>query len=528
MEGLELVVVIGATLVFGGAIAGRIRVPTSLVLLVLGAVLGFIPFLGDGELEPEVVLLLFLPALLYWESLNTSLREIKRNLRVILLQGIVLVIITAGIVAWVGQALGLPWPIALALGAILAPTDATAVAAVAGRLPRRALTTLRAESLINDGTALVIYAIAVGAAVSGAAIDLGGAALQFTASYVFGILIGLAVAAVIIGVRRLITERLVASTLSVLTPFLAYLPAEAFGVSGVVAVVVCGLTLSWFAPQIITASQRSQSFGFWQVATYILNGALFVLIGFELHHIVDDLGVGWATTIGAGLLISVVVVGTRLVWANTTPYVIRLVDRRPKQRALRVGWRQRFPLAWAGFRGAVSLAAALALPTQTAAGEPLPGREFVIAITFIVILFTLLVQGLTMPAIVRWAKLPPDPTELDDELLAEQAGLRAALVELPAAAARVHASPEIVDQLRAVYEERLGSIHRESDDPAEAYREESDFDTKARLQLELLPAKRDALLALRNAGKIDDVILRRVQARIDLEELRLSDAAEDE
>ena len=528
MEGLELVVVIGATLVFGGAIAGRIRVPSSLVFLVLGAVIGFAPFIADVEFEPEVVLLLFLPALLYWESLNTSIREIRRNLRVILLQGIVLVIITAGIVAWVGHALGLPWPIALALGAILAPTDATAVAAIAGRLPRRALTTLRAESLINDGTALVIYAIAVGAAVSGTTIDLGGAALQFTASYVFGILIGLAVAAVVIVVRRIITERLVASTLSVLTPFLAYLPAEAFDVSGVVAVVVSGLTLSWFAPPLITASQRSQSFGFWQVATYILNGALFVLIGFELHHVVGDLGVGWATTIGAGLLISVVVVGTRLAWANTAPYVIRLVDRRPKQRALRVGWRQRFPLAWAGFRGAVSLAAALALPTQTADGEPLPGREFVIATTFIVILFTLLVQGLTMPAIVRWAKLPPDPTELDEELLAEQAGLRAALAELPAAAARVHASPEIVEQLRTAYEERLGSIHREEDDPAEAYREESDFDMRARLQLELLSAKRGALLALRNAGRIDDVILRRVQARIDLEELRLSDGAEDE
>lgn len=528
MEGLEFVVVIGATLVFGGAIAGRVRVPSSLVLLVLGSAVGFIPFLADFELEPEVVLLLFLPALLYWESLNTSLREIRRNLRVILLQGIVLVLITAGIVAWVGQALGLPWPIALALGAILAPTDATAVAAVAGRLPRRALTTLRAESLINDGTALVIYAIAVGAAVSGTTIDLGGAALQFTASYAFGIVIGLAVAAVVIGVRRLITERLVASTLSVLTPFLAYLPAEAFGVSGVVAVVVCGLTLSWFAPQILTASQRNQSWGFWQVATYILNGALFVLIGFELHDIVAELGVGWATTIGAGLLISLVVIATRLAWSNTVPYLIRLVDRRPKQRALRIGWRQRFPLAWAGFRGAVSLAAALALPTQTADGQPLPGRELVIAITFIVILFTLLVQGLTMPAIVRWAKLPPDPTEFDEELLAEQAGLRAALAELSAAGDRVGASSEAVEHLRAVYEDRLGRIHREEGDPAEAYLEETEFDVKAHLQLELLPSKRAALLALRNAGKIDDVILRRVQARLDLEELRLSDAAEDE
>ena len=198
------------------------------------------------------------------------------------------------------------------------------------------------------------------------------------------------------------------------------------------------------------------------------------------------------------------------------------------QRALRIGWRQRFPLAWAGFRGAVSLAAALALPTQTADGEPLPGREFVIAITFIVILFTLLVQGLTMPAIVRWAKLPPDPTEFDEELLAEQAGLRAALAELSAAGERVGASSEAVEHLRAVYEERLGRIHREEGDPAEAYLEETEFDVKARLQLELLPAKRAALLALRNAGKIDDVILRRVQARLDLEELRLSDAAEDE
>ncbi len=529
MEGLELVVVIGATIVLGGAIAHRIRLPSSLVLLVLGAAIGFIPFLAGVGLAPEVVLLLFLPALLYWESINTSLREIRRNLRVILLQGIVLVFVTAGVVAWVGYAvLGLPWPMALALGAILAPTDATAVAAIAGRLPRRSLTTLRAESLINDGTALVIYAIAVDAAVSGAQIDLGGAALQFIASYGFAILIGLAVAAVVIGIRRIVPERPVVSTLSVLTPFLAYLPAELLHVSGVVAVVVCGLALSWFGPRIITASQRAQAFGFWQVTTYILNGALFVLIGFEFHRIIGELGMGWAATVGAGLLISVVVVGTRLVWSNTVPYFIRLVDRRPKQRAMRVSARQRFPLAWAGFRGAVSMAAALALPTQTASGDPLPGRDLVIAITFIVILFTLVVQGLTMPAVVRWAKLPPDPTERDEELLAEQAGLRAGLAELPAAAERVGASPQTVEHLRAVYEQRLGTIHREEGDPSEAYRDESEYDFEARLQRELLPARRAAVIALRNTGAIDDVILRRLQARMDLEELGLSDADDDE
>ncbi|GGF16270.1 Na+/H+ antiporter [Subtercola lobariae] len=527
MLGLEILVIIGLTIIGGGALARKLRLPPPLVLLVLGAALGFIPFLSGIALPPDLVILLFLPALLYWESLNTSLREIRRNLRVIVLSAIVLVLVTAGVVAAIAHGFGMPWPIAFVLGAILAPTDATAVASVAGHLPRRNATILRAESLINDGTALVVYAIALGAAVSGTPITLGFAALQFVASYAVGIAIGIAVGLVVVQIRKLVHDKLLVNTLSVVTPFVAYLPAEYFHVSGVVAVVSCGLLLSQTAPRLVTASMREQSFGFWQLSTFILNGALFILIGFELHTVTEGLGSGWAATVGFGLIIAVAIFATRLVWSNTIPYVIRFFDRRPVQRTRRIRFRQRIPNAWAGFRGAVSLAAALALPTTTSSGAPLPYRDLIIATTFIDILFTLVVQGLTMPAIVRWAKLDPDPTEFDEELLAEQTGLRAELDALPAVAATLDSPPATVDAVRSLLEHKLSRIHREDGHPELAAREPNEVDLKNDLQSALVPKKREAIDRLRREGLIDDVVQRRVQARLDLEELRLAPPPED-
>ncbi|KQO05421.1 hypothetical protein ASF06_18195 [Agreia sp. Leaf244] len=345
MTGLETLVLIGLTIFFGGAFAAKVKLPPPLVLLVIGAGLGFIPVLSDVALPPDVVILLFLPALLYWESLNSSLREIRRNIRVIALASVVLVLITAAVVALIASACGLPWPVALLLGAILAPTDATAVASVIDRLPRRAGTILRTESLVNDGTALVLYAIALGSVVSGSSISLGGAIIRFVASYAFGIAIGLVVGLAVVQLRKLVRDRRLANTLSILTPFLAFLPAEFFGVSGVVAVVSCGLLLSQTGPTLITASMRAQSFGFWQLSTYILNSSLFVLIGFELHAVASGLGSEWIGSVAFGALIAVVVFVTRLVWFNTPPYIIRLADRRPQQRSRRIGFRGRVPNA---------------------------------------------------------------------------------------------------------------------------------------------------------------------------------------
>ncbi|MDI5965413.1 Na+/H+ antiporter [Streptantibioticus silvisoli] len=529
MEGLVLIVVIGATILAGGAIAGRLRIAEPLLLLVLGAALGFAPRLSGVVLPPDVVLLLFLPALLYWESLNISLREIRSNLRAISFLAVGLVFATSFVVALIGEAFGLSWPVALVLGAVLAPTDATAVASVVGRLPRRTLTILRTESLINDGTALVLYSIAVADAVSGSPIRPGSAALRFVLSYGVGAAIGLAVGFAAVGVRRLLRgDRLLNSTLSALTPYVAYLPAFAAGVSGVVAVVTCGVTLSQLGPKVITASMRAQSFGFWQLTTYLLNGALFVLIGLELHHVAGGLGSGWARTVGLGLLCAAAVIGVRLAWNNTTPYLIRMLDRRPSQRLRRQGFRERLPLGWAGFRGAISLAAALALPVRAADGRIIEGRSVVIAVTFTVILVTLVVQGLTMPAVVRWADLPRDPRELDEELLAEQATLESVLEALPGTAARIGSPDSAVEALRGAYERMLGRIHREEGSPQLARRDETAFDQESALRLALLPVKREALFALRDQGLIDDVVLRRVQARLDLDELRLSDTVEQE
>lgn len=529
VDGLILVVALGATIIIGGTIASRLRIAPPLVLLILGAVLGFVPFLGHVALPPELVLLLFLPALLYWESINTSLREIRNNLRVILLLAVGLVFATTAVIAVVGHAFGLTWPVAIALGAILAPTDATAVAAVVGRrLPRRAGTILRAESLVNDGTALVLYASAVSAAVAGKPVVLGETVLRFFASYGFGILIGALAGFVVVGIRMFLTERLLANTLSVLTPFLAYLPAELLGVSGVVAVVTCGLVLSQRGPKLITASMRSQSFGFWQLTTFMLNGSLFVLIGLELHRVIENIGSEWARALALGVVATAAVIITRLAWSNGTTYLIRAIDRRPQQRARRAGFRQRFPIAWAGFRGAVSLAAALALPTSTASGAPLPGRDVVIAVTFVVILLTLIVLGLTLPAIVRWARLSVDPAELDEELLAEQVILGAALEALPEVASSLSAPAEACEAVRRDYEERLNRIHREEGDPSLAHVDETKTDQESALRLGLLPTKRSALFRLRDSRRIDDMVHRRVLARIDLEELRLTDAPGDD
>lgn len=525
---LALVVALGLIIVVGGYLAGLIRVPSPLVLLVLGAAIGFVPAFRDVGLPPELVLLLFLPPLLYWESLNTSLREIRANLRVILLQAIVLVLVTAAVVAVIAHAFGMPWAVAIALGAILAPTDATAVAGIRVRLPRRAVTILRVESLINDGTALVIYAIAVEAVVSGDEIRPFDASVQFVLSYAGAIAIGAVTVALVIGIRRIVKQRALLAAISVLTPYLAYLPAEFLHVSGVVAVVTAGLGLWQFGLKNVTASARTEAFAFWRVASYLLNATLFTLIGIELHNAVDGIGAALGSTLLIGLCVAASVMLTRIAWSNTTPYVIRAIDRRPAQRARRVGARQRLPLAWAGFRGAVSLAAALALPTETADGEPFPFRDAIIGITFVVIFVTLLLQGLTLERIVRWARFPADPREFDERLLAEQTLARAALDAIPEVAERLGSPEQIRAGVESDIRSALNRIHRDDDDPSAARRDTDQILPDTLLRLALIPAKREALLALRNHQDIDDIVLRRVQERLDLEELRLRAIAEED
>jgi Na+/H+ antiporter len=520
MEGLEIATAIGVALFIGGVIAWRTRLPAPLVLLVIGVALGYVPVLGKVELPHDVVLFLFLPALLYWESINTSVREVRRNLRVILLSAIPLVIITAAAVAGIGYLAALSLPVAIALGAIVAPTDATAVGPVTSRLPRRFRTTLRAESLINDGTALTLYAIAVSAIGSDDGIDLGGGALQFVLAYVGGILVGIAASFIARGARRLVRgQTLLENTVSVLTPFVAYLLAEVVGGSGVVAVVTCGLILTHYTPRIISARTRTQARGFWQLTSSVLNGALFLLIGLQTHQVLDRLGSNPWPVLGLGLVVSVAVMAVRLVWVNTTPYLIRALDRRPYQRTRRIGARQRLASGWAGFRGAVSLAAALALP---------PGdypRNELIAITLVVIVVTLVVQGLTLPAVVRFSRLPEDPSELEEERLAEQTMSEAGSTHLDGIAQRLGTPEDIVARVRRQYQEAHVDRPEGATEPGWA---QGSVGSEGELRRALIAKKRESVIRLRDAGSIDDAILLRMQDRLDIEELRVSPIAADD
>ncbi|SCX58645.1 monovalent cation:H+ antiporter, CPA1 family [Klenkia marina] len=539
MRALEVLVVVGVLVLVGSVLARRLRLPPPLVLLALGTVVGFLPGVGGVEMPPDVVLFLFLPALLYWESLTISLRQIRADLRVISLMSIALVLITAGTVAVVAHALGLDWPMAFVLGAVLAPTDATAVSTVAGLLPRRARTILRAESLVNDGTALVVFGVAVGVAVGTLDVGPGGIAWRLVLSYAGGIAVGLALAFAVVAVRRRLHDTRLENVLSVLTPFLAYLPAELLGVSGVVAVVTCGLTLTQISTRVISARTRVQSTSFWTLTTFLLNGALFVLVGLELHAVVegrtaDELWSGVVAT----LWIALTVVGTRLVWGNTTPFVIRALDRRPAQRARRVGFRGRLPTQWAGFRGAVSLAAALAVPTTTADGTPLEGRDLVLLVTFGVITVLLVVQGLTLPAVIRFSRLQQDPAEEEERLLAEREMTRAGAEAIEQRATELGVPEVVVERVRESYETRMRQQHVEQvladgrvtdpDHVAAKRRVLADAAAESQLRLALLADKREAVVRLRDEHTIDDGVLRRLTAQLDVEEVRLLGVETDE
>ncbi len=519
MIGLQLAVLLGVLLLAGGLLAVRLKVPAPLVLLVLGVAVGFVPAFGDVELPPDIVLLLFLPALLYWESINTSAREIRRNIRVILLSAIPLVLVTVAAVAVLGLGAGLPLAVAITLGAIVGPTDATAVGAVAGPLPRRTSITLRAESLINDGTALTVYAVAIAAVESGRPLDPGAGSLRFLAAYAGGILIGVAIAFLVRAVRRVVRGNpLLENTVSLLTPFAAYLPAEQLEVSGVLAVVTAGLVLSRFAPRLVSAQTRTQVTGFWTITTWVLNGSLFLLVGFQAHAALEGLGGSPLRVLGLALSTTLAVIGVRVLWVATMPYVIRALDRRPVQRTLRVPIRQRTVSMWAGFRGAVSLAAALALPPE------FPFRNELVAVTLVVILVTLLVQGLTLPAVVRWARLPADPTEADEERRASRAAVEAGIQIIPEAAERLGTSNDIRDRVLQEARDHLDELDASPTEQVGTW----SLGEEGRLRRAVIDAKREAVVRLRDAGEIDDTVLRRFQQRLDVEELRLLDVRAEE
>jgi Na+/H+ antiporter len=506
-------------------VARKVGVPYPIALVLGGLALALAPGLPQIALRPELVFVLFLPPLLYQDALNISYREFRANLAAIVLLATGLVLATTCVVAVVAHwatartAVPLSWPACFALGAIVSPTDAVAATAIFHRLgvPRRLMVVLEGESLVNDATALILYTTALALATGdGPPFSPGLTAGHFLVVGVGSVGIGLAVGWAIAGLRRHLSDPPVESTISLLTGFAAYLPAYALHLSGVLAVVTTGVYLGRVGPRIVSSRTRLQTQEMWAVVTFLLNGLLFILIGLQLRAIVAQLAprlVG--TFLGVTALVSVAVVVVRLVWMFPGARLARLLTPR-QRRQPPAPWQSIVVAGWAGMGGAVSLAAALALP------QTLAGRNLMIVASFGVILVTLVGKGLSLPWLVRRLGLSADQSEAREETKARYKAAQAALTRLEALAAEEWAPPQKVAHLRAQYEHRshvLGAALDGHDD--------GDHDHAAetagyqRLRRETLSAERQLVITLRDRGVINDEVLHRIQRELDLEEVRL-------
>jgi monovalent cation/hydrogen antiporter len=523
VEHVELIV-FGLLLATAGlaVVARVVGVPYPITLVLGGAVIGFLPGVPTVELDPDIVLLIFLPPLLYGAAFFSSVRELRQNVKAIATLAIPLVFVTMAAVAVVAhEVVGLGWSESFVLGAIVSPTDAVAPTEIMRRVgaPRRLVAIVEGENLTNDWTALVLYRFAVAAVVSGS-FTLWKAGLEFIASGVGGLIVGLAAGWLIRQVRSRIDDPPTEITISILSGYVGYLPAEELGFSGVIAAVTTGLYMAWYTPQLTTAVMRLQGVAVWEILTFLLNAVLFLLVGLQLPGILDALS-GRATgeLVLWGALVSAVVVLVRLAWVFTLPYVSRLIDRRESRRRRRLGAPQRFVVGWAGMRGSVSLAAALAIPLETDAGAPFPGRDLIIFLAFAVILVTLVGQGLTLSPLIEWFGVHDDGEETHEDTLARRRVAEAALARLEELGEPEWISPESVGRARQLFDYRQRRFGALEDGDGDNYEERAE--AWRRLMYDLYDAQREALLELRNTGAISDEVRRRVERDIDLEETRI-------
>jgi CPA1 family monovalent cation:H+ antiporter len=516
-----------ALLVAGAALlvlAPVLRRPYPILLVLGGLALGFVPGIPHVTMRPDVVLVAILPPLLYSGAFFTSLRDLRRNARPLSLLAVGLVLVTTLAVAAIAHEAisGLSWPVCFVLGAVVAPTDAVAATAIASRLgiPRRLVAIIEGESLINDATALVAYGFAVTAVLTGS-FSLWHAAWRFVVDVIGGIGIGLAAGYVIRQIRRRLNHSPTEIAIALLSGYFAYLPAEAAGVSAVLAAVTVGVYVGWHTPELTTAQTRLQGDAVWGILVFLLNALLFGLVGLQLRQILDALG-GRSTSslIGDALIVAGAVLVTRLVWIYPATYLPRFLFPRIRARDPYPPWQYPTLIGWAGLRGAISLAAALSLPLTTNAGLPFPQRDLIIYLAFCVILATLVVQGLTLPAVIRVLGLEDDGIAAAEESKARIHAAEAALARLEELVDEDWVRADTAERLRGMYQFRASRFRARFDgeDDGEIERRSLDYQ---RLMHELIDAERRAVVQLRREGRINDDVMNLVQRDLDLEDARL-------
>jgi CPA1 family monovalent cation:H+ antiporter len=516
---IELVLGLFVAIVALAYLARRVGVAYPILLVAGGLVLGFVPGLPSIELEPDVVFLLLLPPILFGAAYSTPIRDIRANARPIALLAVGLVLFTTVVVAIVVNTLvpSIGWFQALALGAIVAPPDAVAATSIFRRIgaPPRIVTILEGESLVNDASALIAYRFAVAAALTGVLV-IADAGLAFVYVALGGVLIGLLVGFLVTEAWDRTGDPTLEIMVSLLAPFAAYLPAEALGVSGVLAVVVAGLIAGRRAARALSPNARLMGRSVWNIVIFMINGLAFMLIGLQLPSIVEHLTAwSWEELLGLGLAVSLTVILARIVWVFPATYIPRLASARLRARDPSPPAAAVFVVSWAGMRGAVSLAAALALPIDPVA---FPERDLMIFLAFCVIIATLVGQGLTLPWLVRRLGVVPSTGQGAEETHARLAAVEAAIGRLNELAEQYPGHLELVDQMRARYDHEANHMWPHTEGPRDAVEQEALDHLEIRTAV--LDAEREAVIRLRDEGIISDEVLHSIEQDLDLEALR--------
>jgi len=499
-------------------IARGLGIAYPILLVIGGLVVGLVPGVPPVFVDPELIFLLVLPPLLYIAAYFTTVGDLQANVATISSLAVGLVVASALAVAAVARALvpDMPWAVAFALGAIVAPPDAVAATAITARLavPRQIVTILEGESLLNDATALTIYGIALAVA-AGGAFAPSAVVLTFAGAMLGGAAIGLVLGWVVAGIRARLQDTPVEMTISLLTPYAAFLPAHWLGASGVIATVAAGMYLGYRGPRIMGADARLTGRALWETLTFLLNGFVFIVMGFEIPLLMRTLTADAAlrfVAIGAAVTVTLLVV--RAGWIVATVFLPQRLRGRPDALPCSL------VLSWAGMRGVVSLAAALALPTTLPAGAPLPSREAVVIVTLTVIVLTLLGHGLTLPRLIGALGLGTDVGRRREEALARQRLVDAAMQRLDELYPVWPGHRPLLDQLRETYRHRSEHVEHQRDAKSPDD-EDRELIEHREIRRTVIDAEREALLRLRAEGAVNAEVLRNLERELDLEERRM-------
>jgi Na+/H+ antiporter len=526
-ETFQILILLLAVMSLVGLIAKRLQIPPAILLVITGVGLALIPGLPSLQLAPDLVLLLVLPPVIYWDAVKMSWKEFRFNLRPIALLAIGCVAFTTVAVAAASHwLLGFPWPVGFVLGAIVSPPDAVAPLAIAQRmqLPRRLVVVLEGEGLANDATALVLYRFAV-MAVSAGSFSFVAAGGTFLAIVAGEIVWGIGVGWLMLRLRRWVRDPGIEIMLSILTPFLAYWPPEQLGGSGVLATLATGLYVSWNGLRLIPAATRLPGAVFWDFLTYLIEGMVFLITGLQARTLLPSIHRYTLAEIGvAAVVVCVVVVITRFIWMYPATYLPRWLFPAIRRRDPYPPWQQPFLLAFTGIRGIVSLAAALAIPFKIADGSPFPDRDLILILVFCVIFVTLVGEGLTLPFVVRKLGLAnaghrERQAEREEEFKVRRRAIEAAIERLESVAESQKLPEPVVGPIRAHQRNRLTDVEyrKDTNDHRRKLAELSDD-----LELALIEAERNLVNTLYRAGELKDEGRRRIERELDLRDTLLA------